>query len=324
MKRIIRSSLCYLLCIASIHCWAKKKEAFTIPIPFSKDTLALIPISKKLHSFSIRDFTISPKEDELFFTIESNKNTIAAIIQMEKRNGKWKINIAPFSGKYYDLEASFAPDGNALYFSSNRPKNDSTSKQDFDIWKTEKRNGSWQLPVNLGTTINSDMDEFYPSVTNDGSIFFTAAYPHSKGKEDIWKSAFVDGIYTTPINLSDAVNSDKYEFNAFVLPDESAIVFTSCGRKDELGGCDLYISKKDKQGKWQMATNAGATINSSSLDFCPFVSADRRFFVFTSNRSKLKKSYPKQLNLDAFIQEIGQLQNGKNNLYWIAADAILQ
>ncbi len=324
MKSIIQISLCWLLCITSINCWAKQKETFTIPIHFSKDTIALLPISKKLHSFSIRDFTVSPKNDELFFTIESNKNTIATIVQMEKINGKWKMNIAPFSGKYYDLEASFAPDGNALYFSSNRPKNDSTTMQDFDIWKTEKINGIWQSPINLGTTVNSDKDEYYPSITNDGSIYFTAAYPHSKGKEDIWKSAFINGAYSTPINLPDAINSDKYEFNAFILPDESAIIFTSCGRKDELGGCDLYISKKDKQGEWQMAKNAGATINSSSLDFCPFISADRQFFVFTSNHSKLKKSYSQQMNLDTFIQEIGQLQNGKNNLYWIAADAILQ
>jgi len=115
-----------------------------------------------------------------------------------------------------------------------------------------------------------------------------------------------------------------YEFNAFVTPNDSIIVFTSCGREDDIGGCDLYISKKDENGNWSKAKNLGNKINSTSLDYCPFISFDKKFFVFTSNKSKLQKSYQKKLNINTFLNEMGQLQNGKGNLYWIDAKEILQ
>jgi len=101
--------------------------------------------------------------------------------------------VAPFSGNYYDLEATFAPDGKTLYFVSNRPLLKDSTLKDFDIWKTEKINGIWQAPKNLGNIINTEADEFYPSVTKNGTIYFTAQYKHSKGKEDIWMSRLVNG-----------------------------------------------------------------------------------------------------------------------------------
>lgn len=319
MKKII---LCLLL-FGNVA-FAAKPTTFKLPLMFPKDSIALVNLPKEFNHFSVRDFTLSPNKDELFFTVESNKNTIATIIQLIKKNGQWQMNIAPFSGNYYDLEASFAPDGKTLYFVSNRPLQKDSAIKDFDIWKTEKVNGIWQTPKNLGTTINTEADEFYPSVSNNGTIYFTAQYKNSKGKEDIWMSKLVDGNYKTPESLSDSVNSASYEFNAYVSPDESVIIFTSCSRADDLGGCDLYISKKDAKGNWSAAKNLGPKINSNKLDYCPFISFDKQFFVFTSNRTKVKESYKKRLSIDDFLKEIGQLQNGKGNLYWIDAKEILK
>ncbi|HUM52546.1 MAG TPA: hypothetical protein PK431_12055 [Chitinophagales bacterium] len=323
MKKNIKWLVCLLLISASF-CFAAKRTTFKLPITFPKDSIALINLPAAFVHFSVRDFTLSPNNDEIFFTIESNKNTIASIIQLVKMNGQWQMNIAPFSGNYYDLEASFAPDGKTLYFVSNRPLQKDSAVKDFDIWKTEKVNGIWQAPKNLGNVINTDADEFYPSVSNNGTIYFTAQYKNSKGKEDIWMSKLVDGQYTLPESLSDSVNSKTYEFNAYVSPDESFIVFTSCSRADDLGGCDLYISKKDAAGNWTTAKNLGPNINSNKLDYCPFISFDKQFFVFTSSRTKVKENYKKQLNIDEFLKEVGQLQNGKGNLYWIDAKEILK
>ncbi|HRH58814.1 MAG TPA: hypothetical protein PLS10_14275 [Chitinophagales bacterium] len=308
-----------MLSISTAFLFAGKPTAFKLPTTFPKDSIALVNLPKEFTHFSVRDFTMSPNKDEIFFTVESNKNTIATIIQLKKINGQWHMDIAPFSGNYYDLEATFAPDGKTLYFVSNRPLQKDSAIKDFDIWKTEKVNGIWQAPKNLGTIINTAADEFYPSVTNNGTIYFTAQYINSKGKEDIWMSKLENGNYTSPVSVSDSVNSVKYEFNAYVAPDESIIIFTSFGREDDLGGGDLYISKKDAYGNWTKAKNLGSKINSGSLDYCPFISFDKQFFVFTSNRSKLQKSYKNKLSLNSFLREIGQLQNGKGNLYWINA-----
>ena len=313
-----------MLNLSTTFLFAGKPTTFKLPIAFPKDSIRLVNLPKEFTHFSVRDFTLSPNKDEIFFTVESNKNTIATILQLKKINGQWQMDVAPFSGIYYDLEATFAPDGRTLYFASNRPLQKDSAIKDFDIWKTEKINGVWQEPKNLDTIINTEADEFYPSVTNDGSIYFTAQYKHSKGKEDIWMSKWVNGNYTTPESVSDSVNSEKYEFNAYVLPDESAIIFTSCARADDLGGCDLYISKKDANGNWTKAKNVGPKINSTALDYCPFISFDKRFFVFTSNRSQLQKSYKNRMSINTFLKEMSQVQNGKGNLYWIDANEILK
>jgi hypothetical protein len=60
------------------------------------------------------------------------------------------------------------------------------------------------------------------------------------------------------------------------------------------------------------------------LDYCPFVSFDKKVFFFTSDRNKLQKNYQKKLNLEGFLKEIGQLQNGKGNIYQIDADEVLK
>ena len=69
-----------------------------------------------------RDFTISPSGDEIFFTLQQPRFLTSTILYMQKQNGKWSNPmVAPFSGRYRDLEASFSPDGQTIYFSSDRP-----------------------------------------------------------------------------------------------------------------------------------------------------------------------------------------------------------
>jgi hypothetical protein len=195
--------------------------------------------------------------------------------------------------------------------------------KDFDIWNVRKSNGKWSEPQNLGAPVNTNINEFYPSVTSNGDIYYTAAYKSAKGKEDIFMSRFENGKYADPVSL-DSVNTPLYEFNAFVAPDASYIIFTSFGRNDDTGGGDLYISRKNGNGNWGSAKNLGPKINSPALDYCPAVSPDQSFFVFTSDRTAIRKTYRQPLTLEQFVQELSRQQNGKGNLYWIDAKEILK
>jgi hypothetical protein len=324
MKQIIQTFI-FLVGINTMVCFALKPTLFLMPKLAPKDSAILLKLPSELKLFSVRDFALSPKQDELFITVEGSKNVISSIIRLTKNKQGWNIEMAPFSGKYGDLEPAFSSDGKTLYFVSNRPLNDTdTQTKDFDIWKTEKTNGVWSEPKNLGAPVNTDANEFYPSVTDNGRLYFTAAYKNSKGKEDIWMSKLDTGKYSIPISLSDSVNSTLYEFNAFVSSDDSFIIFTSYGREDGLGGGDLYISKKGADGNWTKAKNLGSKINSTALDYCPFVSFDKQYFFFTSERNKVQKSYKTKLSLNEFLKKIGQIQNGKGNIYWINAKTILK
>ena len=271
-----------------------------------------------------RDFALSPDGTELFYTLQSPRSTNFQTIVYRKKNAKgvWsKPSLAPFAGNYSDLEPFFSQDGNELFFSSNRPLNGKAIK-DFDIWYVKKEKGKWGEPHNLGSPINTDKDEFYPSVAANGNLYFTAAYSNAIGKEDIYIARWNINKYEVPVPLDSAVNSKTYEFNAFVSPDESYIIFSSYGRNDDRGGGDLYMSTKNENGYWQPA-KALQLLNSEKIDYCPFVSADKKILFFTSERTNLQNFYDQRIGFEELKNNITGLLNGSGNIYWVSFEKIL-
>ena len=122
--------------------------------------------------------------------------------------------------------------------------NNTIETKDFDIWVVSRTsvNNAWSAPKNLGAPINTAMDEFYPAITNSGNLYFTLDNPELKQRDNIYVSELRDGKYTTPKALGEGVNTASYEFNAFVAPDESYLIFSGYNRKDGLGSGDMYIS----------------------------------------------------------------------------------
>ena len=133
-----------------------------------------------------------------------------------------------------------------------------------------------------------------------------------------------NGKYEEPEPLDEGVNSKTYEFNAFVSPDEQYILFTSWGRSDDKGGGDLYISLKDVNGGWQPAVNC-TMLNSEKLDYCPFVSFDKKTLYFTSERHNFSSSFPGKAITFSELQQMstGSL-NGGGNIYHIPFDNVLK
>ena len=275
-------------------------------------------------SLNERDMAISPAGDEMYYTLLANQNAFSTIIYRKKLPGnKWSSPVvAPFSGKYGDLEPAFSPDGKKLFFSSNRPTTGEKVK-DYDIWVVEKVNGQWSEPKNLGAPVNTEANEFYPSVAANGNLYYTAEYAKGIGKEDIFVSQWKNGSFIESTALDSAVNSAMWEFNAFVSPDETFILFTSYGRKDDKGGGDLYISTKDANGKWLPAKNLVA-LNSEKLDYCPFVSFDQKTLFFTSSRHTLSPFYKKALSYDELAKLYTGISNGSENIYWVSFQQILK
>jgi len=273
------------------------------------------------NGFANRDFTISPAGDEIFFTIQQ-LNIVSVIMISTKRNGKWsQPGVAPFSGVYNDLEASFTSDGKRLFFSSNRPISGADSTSDYNIWYTEKNNGSWIEPIPLDSIVNSEKDEFYPSVTKSGNLYFTTQLEAGKGKEDIVVCELKDGRYLQPASLSEAINSKGYEFNSFVDPDEQYLLFTAYGRSDDMGHGDLYLSMK-KDDQWQPAVNL-AMVNGPSIDYCPFVTWDKKYLFFTSARANYKSPFNKKQSLTDLEKGLSNPGNGVDDIYWVRFDNML-
>lgn len=271
-----------------------------------------------------RDFALSPDGAELFYTLQAPLGIFQTILYSKKDSqGQWsRPEIAPFAGRFSDLEPAFTSDGKRLFFSSNRPLTGDSIK-DFDIWFVEKKNGQWGAAQNIGAPVNTSADEYYPSITASGNLYFTASYDQA-AREDIYKATWEKGKYTSIAPLDSAINSRAYEFNAYVSPDEQLIIFTSYGRKDDKGRGDLYMSIKNKAGQWQPAKNM-VQLNSDKIDYCPFVSFDKKILFFTSERSGLVAAYPAMHPSYAQLAAIfNSAQNGGGDIYWVDFQQIMQ
>lgn len=316
MNRIYIIAFCFLF--ISMQSFAQEVLLFA-NVPAEPELFGPGIISDE---YGNRDMALSPGGDELFYTLQYRGGFVfSTIMHCRKINGTWaKPEVASFCGQYNDLEPAFSADGNTLYFSSSRPISGDRPK-DFDIWFVKKVNGEWGTPQNAGVPMNTGEDEFYASVARNGNIYFTRAV---KGREeDIMMCAFANDHYAAAVALSDSVNSDGDEFNAFVDPDERYIIFTGYKRDGNLGSGDLLISFMQKNGEWGKAQNMGDKINGPGLTYCPYVSPDGKYFFFTSSRGIFKTPFEKRKNFSELKSYMQSPHNGWDNIYWMDAAIIL-
>jgi len=276
-----------------------------------------------------RDGALSRDGETFYFTLRYERG-MAGIAYSRKVDGEWgEPRIASFSGEFYDIEPVFHPDGNRLFFVSNRPVHETDSTQDFNIWYVTFTAEGWSEPESLGLPVNGEGNEFYPSFTRDGSLYFTAELEHTRGGEDLYVCEYNGSRYLPPRNLGDSINTSKGEYNSFIAPDGSYIIYTSEGMGPGYGSGDLYIAFSDEKGGWRKAVNMGKAINSSSFEFCPSLSADGRSLFFTSQRKapeikqkpmnySLLKDFqdrPGNGNGDIYIIDIGIIDQIRQNLF---------
>lgn len=223
----------------------------------------------------------TPDGKEFYFTIRTKPGQWTIKV-MTMTGGLWTApETASFSGIYSDVDLFISPDGRKLYYCSNRPLDGKGDpKRDFDIWIVDRIEGGWSAPYNPGPPINSDKDEFYPSVTRAGTLYFQSTRPDTRGSRDLYRAKLKDGGYIQAENLGDVVNTDLFEGDVLVSPDEGCIIF-SVGRNDSLGLGDLYISFRLKNENWTEPRNLGPNINTEHNENCPILTPDGKFLFFT-------------------------------------------
>ncbi len=281
--------------------------------PFLENIVTMFP--------NVRDLALSPQKNEAVFSAQNAIGDVSALVIVNLDNNQWtNPHILPFSGTYFDIEPYFSNDGLTLYFASNRPIDETLkTAKDFDIWYVVRAslNSKWSEPKNMGAPINSDLDEFYPILTNSGNLYFTLDDPKLNHKDNIYVSEKINDSYSTPKLLSENINSEGYEFNAYVAPDESFIIYTCYNRADGFGSGDLYLSLKTKNNTWTEAKNMGPEINSNKMDYCPFVDFETKTLYFTSKRINSNTDKTSAKNINELIKEFNQYQNGLSRLYQV-------
>ncbi len=223
----------------------------------------------------------SPDGNELYFTERRDgRNTL---MTMSRVDGEWRSrSVVSFSGKYGDVDPFITEDGNRLYFSSNRPPNNSGEAGDSDLWYVERdAAGNWQDPVNPGSPNSPGEDDYYTSISRDGTLFFSRFETHDSGG-DLFQARLENDQYSAPQLLPSPVNTESSEHDPLVAPDGGFLIFTS-NRPGGHGRGDLYICFRRPDGTWTEPANMGAGINTDAYEYCPMLSPDGRYLFFTRN-----------------------------------------
>ncbi|GAA4272943.1 hypothetical protein GCM10022258_22370 [Aquimarina gracilis] len=223
---------------------------------------------------------------EFYYAVDVNgKNEI----RYSKMIGnQWSTPQTILSHERYGYNDPFlSNDENRLYFISKRALDGIGDLKDVDIWYVERVEGGWSQPINAGPNINTDGNEYYISFTNNGTMYFSSnGHPREDVKRtdhDIYYSKLVDKEFQRPVSLDDAVNTENYEADVFVSPDESYIIFCST-RENGFGRGDLYISFKNSDNTWTTAINMGREINTKHYEYCPYITKDGKYLFYTSNQ----------------------------------------
>ena len=207
------------------------------------------------------------------------------VYRMEMIDGKWtQPNVSPYHGKPWYHYYTGAPEGKYVYFAWKGSLEDRASSNDVNIWRVRKTSEGWAEPIKLAPPVNSPEMDTYPSITDDGTLYFFSHREGGFGSHDIYRSPSINGNFTTVENLGEIINTENEELDPFIAPDESYLIY--CSRTLEgFGGFDLYITYQKSDGTWTKPVNMGEGINTSSYDWVPYVTQDGKYFFFNSTRS---------------------------------------
>jgi flagellar basal body-associated protein FliL len=145
----------------------------------------------------------------------------------------------PINSKYLETSASISPDGNTIYFVSNRPG----GYGKLDIWYcTKKPDGTWDKAINAGSAINTAEDEEGAFIHPDGkTLYFSSRGHSSKGGYDVYKTALIHGIWQVPepVEGLNDMGDDVY----FVIDASGQKAFYSTLKQNKNTEKDIYEIK---------------------------------------------------------------------------------
>lgn len=274
----------------------------------------------------------TPDGNTVYFTRSNSSDNV--ILVSRRRGGVWSApEIAPFSGRWRDLEAAMAPDGSYLIFASSRPLPDTGKQPDGfwggtvhvgrggNLWRVDRTATGWSEPKHLPDLVNRNGSTFGPSVTADGDLYFTDVFGDSK-RAHLFHSTYKDGSYQPPepMPFTDERWSDVDETLA---ADGSFMVFSSTRPPTPAQQMDLFIVFRGKDGHWGEPQHLPDSINHLGGIIEARLSPDAHTLYFTCTY-EVPVSYPKDAAAAAASLRDMQWNDGNYNIWQVDISDILK
>ncbi|MFT7248269.1 MAG: outer membrane protein OmpA-like peptidoglycan-associated protein [Arcticibacterium sp.] len=199
-------------------------------------------------------------------------------------------NLTPIMGG-----PSISYDGNELYFFANFGKNGYGRE---DIYSSERTKNGWSKPKNIGSSINSDGYEGFPSISPDGKkLYFTREILGKKVENNQCYRIMVAeknrlGNWKNPYELPTPVNFDC-EKAPRILADGKTLVFSSI-KKEGRGDFDFYKTVYQENGSWSDPVNL-EFVNTKKSDLFVSVSPCGDMMYYVSDGDIFTTTIPESL-----------------------------
>jgi 2-keto-myo-inositol isomerase len=221
-----------------------------------------------------RTIAFSPDGTEAFFVV-TTPDYRPTLLHTRQVGGLWTPSeVAPFAHEGNNTEPAFSPDGRRLYFASNRPPG--APPYQSDLWVVERDRDGWGEPKHLSAPLSSPESDYHPTVSVSGTLCFAST---RNGNPDLFCARWEHDHFASPQPVA-ALNTEHQEWDPFLAPDESYMVFKS-DRPGGLGGMDGYIAFRRAGGGWGPPRLIPPPISTPGGDDVGDISPDGRFLFFS-------------------------------------------
>jgi len=199
----------------------------------------------------------------------------------EKREDRWSYpeiitQMLGFDADVYPVALSHDGTEMILYYDDDYIGN---------LYYSRMEDGLWTPATKMGENISTKYWESHACFSKDGqTLFFTSNRKGSLGGLDIFQSEKqADGKWGLPINLGSAINTRYNEECPYISEDGQTLYFSSYGHYN-MGGYDIFYSRKKADGTWEDPVNIGYPINTTDDDlfFQPFDNGNAAYYAIYS------------------------------------------
>ena len=154
-----------------------------------------------------------------------------------------------------------------------------------EIWRVVREGDSWGLPE--VAPFSTQQEYGFPRFSPDGEKLFAnreveSETPGGNPHYDIVFAERTGDGWSEFTNPGPPLNSEHYDSSPSVGSD-GTVYFFSSGLDGNLGTNDIYLSRFSN-GRYEKPENLGGSINSASMEGCPFISPDGSYLLFESFR----------------------------------------
>jgi len=216
--------------------------------------------------------------------VDANGNSPSKIYCTESKDDKNAFLFSEqLSSKTNESAACFTSDGNEIIYTGTITTQNSSEQGRFGLFFSKLVGESWSEPTPFDhNSKNNSYSVAHPSISQDGRrLFFASDMEGGFGGKDIYYSEKVDGIWSTPINLGEKVNSSFNEVFPHITTDSK--LYFSSDRGGEATGLDIYTSQWNDS--WTAPNRVPSPINSERDDFALIMNQDNTSGYFSSGRN---------------------------------------